>query len=286
MSAAQVALCAIMKDEAPSIMEWVAWHRLIGFEPIVVYSNDCSDGSFELLEALHDCGALIHRRQVTPRDGSAQHIAYKDALKRSGADWMAFLDADEFLALKRDATVQDFMARFGAEVSGVGVNWRVFGSAGKLRWEPGLVIERFPRASVPQLEINHFVKSIVRPRDVVHMAVHFAVLARGAYVDAGGRPFGSGAPDRTARVDYDVAQVNHYCVKSREEFVWKKRRGVADKPLGAPDKFTSRDTYDFFGAQDRNEEEDLTLAAQGDRVREEMARLREGLRQVGFLAFS
>ena len=34
-----------MRDEGPYLLEWVAYHRLIGFTDIVVCSNDCVDGS-------------------------------------------------------------------------------------------------------------------------------------------------------------------------------------------------------------------------------------------------
>ena len=34
-----------MRNEAPFILEWIAYHRAIGFDDFLIYSNDCSDGN-------------------------------------------------------------------------------------------------------------------------------------------------------------------------------------------------------------------------------------------------
>lgn len=38
-----------MRDEAPFIPEWIAYHRLIGFTDFLIYSNDCADGTLSLI---------------------------------------------------------------------------------------------------------------------------------------------------------------------------------------------------------------------------------------------
>jgi hypothetical protein len=42
---------SMMKDEAPYLLEWVAHHLAVGFTDIVVYTNDCTDGTVEMLQA-------------------------------------------------------------------------------------------------------------------------------------------------------------------------------------------------------------------------------------------
>lgn len=44
------AICTV-KDEAPYILEWIAWHRLVGFDKIIIAQNSSTDGTVELLEA-------------------------------------------------------------------------------------------------------------------------------------------------------------------------------------------------------------------------------------------
>ena len=37
------------KNEGAFLLEWIAYHKVIGFSNIVVLSNDCEDGSDEFL---------------------------------------------------------------------------------------------------------------------------------------------------------------------------------------------------------------------------------------------
>ena len=41
-----------MKDEGPDVLEWVCYQRAVGFDEVLVYTNDCTDGSDDLLDAL------------------------------------------------------------------------------------------------------------------------------------------------------------------------------------------------------------------------------------------
>ena len=49
-----------MKNEGPFILEWLAWHRAVGVTDVVVFSNDCTDGTDRLLDRLHAMGELVH----------------------------------------------------------------------------------------------------------------------------------------------------------------------------------------------------------------------------------
>ena len=55
-----------MRNEGPFIVEWVTWYRMLGFTDIVVVSNDCTDRSPELLDALARAGWLHHIRCDVP----------------------------------------------------------------------------------------------------------------------------------------------------------------------------------------------------------------------------
>ena len=49
---ARTFLFSCMRNEAAYALEWVAYHRMIGFERIVICTNDCTDGTDALLDAL------------------------------------------------------------------------------------------------------------------------------------------------------------------------------------------------------------------------------------------
>ncbi len=62
----QVTAVSMMKDEGPFVIEWVAHHLAVGFTDLVVYTNDCSDGTDDMLIRLEELGLAHHRRNVIP----------------------------------------------------------------------------------------------------------------------------------------------------------------------------------------------------------------------------
>ncbi len=46
----------VMKNEGPFILEWVAWQRLMGVDHILVFTNDCDDGTDAILDELDRMG--------------------------------------------------------------------------------------------------------------------------------------------------------------------------------------------------------------------------------------
>jgi hypothetical protein len=54
-SAGRTAIVTTMKNEGPFILEWLAYHRAIGVEDFLIYTNDCSDGTDTMLELLPMC---------------------------------------------------------------------------------------------------------------------------------------------------------------------------------------------------------------------------------------
>ncbi|HYD64981.1 glycosyltransferase family 2 protein [Azospirillum sp.] len=265
-----VALAAIVKDEGPYIAEWVAYHRVIGFDHFLLYDNGSTDGTAAFLRALARRG--LATVVDWPGDGAnPQLAAYQHALDTAGGhfDWMAFLDADEFLVLHRDATVQPFLARY-ATAAAVAVNWKMFGSSGRTEREDGLVMERFTRCAPTAHDVSRIVKSIVRPRCVARAGIHVPVLAEGSIVDEahGLVPQeGGGVHDRAGHA---LAQVNHYFTKSYAEWTAKRRRGKADKPAGAANRHRADEE---FGVYDLNDETDDAILRHLDATRAVMADL-------------
>ena len=55
------AIVTTMKNEGPFILEWLAYHRVIGFDSFLVYTNDCSDGTETFFDLLQEKGYVQHR---------------------------------------------------------------------------------------------------------------------------------------------------------------------------------------------------------------------------------
>jgi hypothetical protein len=78
------------------------------------------------------------------------------------------------------------------------------------------------------------------------------------YVDAMGEPVTVESCTFVTPPRWRGAWVNHYIVKSRQEFEEKRLRGKATHAVHAPDKYDR--TYEgYFLQYDRNEEEDRAI---------------------------
>jgi hypothetical protein len=49
-------LCSLMKNEGPYILEWVAYHKNLGFDRIVIYDNESTDSGARVMDALGRAG--------------------------------------------------------------------------------------------------------------------------------------------------------------------------------------------------------------------------------------
>lgn len=219
-----LAVCAIAKNEGPYFKEWIEWHRKMGVEKFYIYDNESSDCTREELAPYIDSGLVEYNYFPGRR---RQLAAYDDCLEnhRFDARWIAVIDLDEFIVPVKDKSIPAFLKRF-EDVPVVEVNWLVYGSGGAKKKMPGGVMERFKRHSLPGHILNRHVKSIVNPRRVFSMiGCHEVARISGKAFDSHGSPINRNFHDREPQ--QDVIRINHYAVRSREEFLEKQARGRA-----------------------------------------------------------
>ncbi len=273
-------IAAIIKDEHSGLLEWIAYHRVLGVQGFIIADNSSRDGSRELLGALARLGLVTVLDHPTVAEQKPQLPAYERILRSSptAVDLLAFIDADEFLLpTSPEQSLTDFIAsRFDDEsVSALALNWANFGSSGELFAEDGLVTERFTKRAPQPFNVHHNFKSVVRPQRVKRFHnPHYAELRYGRYIDAKGNDLilhpkhGNGV---SAEVLWHGVRVNHYAVKSLEEFLLGKHlRGSAATVNRVKHKA-------YFRAHDRNDEICLLAAALAPRVKAEMVALSERL---------
>jgi hypothetical protein len=273
----RVAVVAPAKQEAPYLLEWIAYHRALGVEQFVIGDNGGSDFTSELLLALDAAGLIVRldwRREV------AFQLRFSVAaieLLCGKADVCALVDVDELLRPlgERDdipAAIAEIFAR--PETSAAALNWAIYGSGGRTEPGEGLVTERFVDRAPDDDALHRLVKSLVRPERFAGMVnPHVVRLAAGEYVDDRGVPAQwERTPASLSARSWDRLRVDHYVVKSRREFGTKVRRGRATVAPGVDDRDES-----FFVRRDRNEVSDPMPAAFVRRTRHEMERMRERL---------
>lgn len=219
-----LAICAIAKNEGPYFKEWIDWHHKQGVEKFYIYDNESTDCTKEVLDPYIESGLVEYNYWP----GKKQQLAtYDDCFERHRLDarWIAVIDLDEFIVPIKDKSIPDFL-RDLEQYSSVEINWLVYGSGGAKKKESGGVMERFRKHSVPEHKLNTHVKSIVDPRRVCTMVgCHEASRISGRAADSHGNPLKKGFRDRVPQ--QDVIKINHYAIKSYEEFLAKRARGRA-----------------------------------------------------------
>ena len=252
-----VLLAAIARDETKYVGEWVTHHVGLGFDKVIIYDNE-SQTPLQCKEA------TVKYWPSTP-DAAPQALAYNDCLNENGShfDWVIFLDLDEFLNLKKHTSVKEFLADY-ANVDAICINWRMFGSSGRVNDEVQPVTERFVYASEKEFPPNAHVKTFFRPEAVSYANVHVPTLREGRLaVSVQGNRLKQELSSLNFDVDYSTAQINHYFTKSLREFSEKRKRGRADVADGAEGKHREEKEFEAY---DRNEvRDDSILRGRGTR---------------------
>ena len=262
-----LSLCAIVKNEAPYLPEWIEFYKLVGVEKFYIYDNESSDNTKEVLAPYIDAGDVVY----TYQPGQAQQVvAYNDAVKKykNETKWMGFFDLDEFVMPLSTETIPEFLKDYEEEC-GVVIYWLVYGDNGHKTKTDGLVLERFTAHSEKTFSVNTFVKTIANPREIKKMDVHHAIYKSGFARDEKGSFWSEGMGDFP---QIEKIRMNHYFGKSFEEFMQKRNRGRATKTLSS----AALRPVEKFYEHNRNEIKD-------DKTAEKyILPIKEALRKKGF----
>ncbi|KRM84216.1 glycosyl transferase 2 [Limosilactobacillus coleohominis DSM 14060] len=244
----------IIKNEAKYIKEWLNYYKIIGFEKIYVYDNESTDNTYQTLLPFIEDGFVDY---YLIKGNSRQMDAYNDALikSRKESKYIAFLDADEFMFLPESSKsllqIINKIFSKNSKIGGVIINWLIFGSSGFDKAPKGFVTQNFLYRSNFGFSKNRHVKTICDPRKVEGINnPHYVEYKLGYFsVNTVGEkakgPF-------TEYNDNTPIRINHYFTKSKEEFLKKRNRGMADKP-------GIRDLSDFY-THDKNDVFDNSMS--------------------------
>lgn len=210
----EIAIVAIVKNEARNLEEWIEFHDVVGVSHFYIYDNGSTDDTAAVLAPYVRRGLVTYQPWPDFSSWNGQCAAYAHAVQcyRQLVRWMVFLDADEFM-FPRSGSLQAALSNH-AGCASIRLPWRCFGHSGHRRRPPGLVIENFTERCASADPAVRKVKSIVDPCKVETIHVHAAVVAGDAVNIA------------------DDILLNHYVLKSEEDFEAKLRRGYRYKGSG------------------------------------------------------
>jgi hypothetical protein len=283
MGASQVkpylSVCAIYRDEADYLAEWIEFHLLVGVERFFLYDNMSVDHHREVLQPyIEQDIAIVHDWPDHPK---GQFSAYTDCLERYRHDvrWIAFIDLDEFLFSPTGRPVSDVLIEYES-APGVGVNWAMFGTSGHRTKPEGLVIETH-EWRMEDIPVDCPIKTIVDPTRTVSpgATVHFFSHADGPPpVNENHEPIDQLPRSSTRTLSYSKLRINHYLMKSEEEYRRKRARGRADADRSEPSI-----PDDVFRRREKafNQHHDTTIQMYLPRLREALAARAQAVSPAG-----
>ncbi len=222
-----LAICSIMKNEAPYAKEWIDYHLLAGVDHFYLYDNESPDNLKEVLQPYVDAGIVTY----TFYPGKCRQLeAYNATVNRFKfqSRYIAFIDADELIFPQNDKSIPEVVDEVLSDKSnpgGLSANIFSFGSNyyDKADYSRG-VLDRFTRHNKNCIET---IKTISDPRKIkVFHQPHNAQYFEGVWAV---NEIGNIVPHASSEpVSVDKIRMYHYSLKSREEYAKKVQRGNAD----------------------------------------------------------
>ncbi len=269
----EFSIVACARWETAYISEWLQYYDFIGFNHVYLYCNDDDPNAFADQVFATE---LSQKNFVSFRHFSGQgqqRVMYLDAMTRARreSEWVAFLDIDEFLVLRGLNSVAAFMKQYAPTADSVHFNWLNFGTSGFVSRPRGSVLRQYTqRESILSVNTKHLTRS--------------AVLTD-ARLRSGGLPFWHGLSNpvwsdvrRVNVVGIDAssrladhseiarqylddpvtmdsimrkAVVNHYALKSEEDFLLRAARGTGGEFSGQSAWKRHHDDGSFRGVLER-----------------------------------
>ena len=225
-----ITLITSVKNEGPWILEWVVHHKLLGFDEILIYSNDCDDYTHELLDHLQSLGYITHVQAAYDKAKPYQR-QFLDQVEQhpicQQASWILYIDADELLSLKAHNNVKDFLSHY-QQTDLLLLFWKCFGSSEHIDWGMGLMMERFTKAACSQtfkgfFKTGHKIRRLGIHRPIYHSQEEYLVQ------NTNNQPvilddITGHFKVEPGNVSYKFAQINHYITKSKAEYCSKQNR--------------------------------------------------------------
>ncbi len=227
----QLAVCAIFKNEAPWLKEWIVYHHdILGFERFYLYNNDSSDNYEEVLRPFIEKGIVelidwnskdeSHKYPGKERDNPScpwheyQLGAYNECLKKRAlgkAKWVAVIDVDEFIVPVKG--VRSFHRNLRSaekrRKGSIKFSWRMFGTSGVWDLEPGeLLTEKMILRGEDQNYSNNCGKCMHRPEAVKFCHIHDACQLKPGF------RFRHAKPDEI-RIHHYWARTEKFCLAKR-----------------------------------------------------------------------
>lgn len=165
-------ICAIYKNEAPYIREWIEYHLLIGIDHFYLYNNLSDDDHYKTLLPYIENGIVTYaeyNKDLMICDNNffflAKDYPYNDVIYnyKNESKWIGFIDLDEFITIYDGTKINNFIDKYD-KYAGLAINWLIFGGSNNYMEPEGLIIENYILRAKKDFFRNRYVKCIINPR--------------------------------------------------------------------------------------------------------------------------
>lgn len=224
-----VAICAIFKNEAHNMKEWIEFHKIIGVDHFYLYNNFSNDNYLEVLNIYIDKG-LVTLIDWPIEKGQMKAYEHCFANFKEECNWVSFLDLDEYIIPIKTESIKKWLEK-RTIFPCILVYWKMFGTSGiienneqiliteqytvswdklvnigKVFWNTEFIISDY--SSMHLMNAKHKVfglNIIIPPLNQFNQFVKYGIHRHG----------------RKTKNDIDI-QINHYWSKSLKDMVIKK----------------------------------------------------------------
>ena len=206
----KVVLVCVAKWEDHYLEEWLEYNNKLGFDKIIMYQNDwrCNIDK-----------PYLEKREWDGR--SIQVPLYNTFLRENTEyDWVGFIDCDEFIVLHKHNNIKELINDYKDKTNVIGLNWFIYGNMGLETRTNNSLLTMFPKRNS---NTDNHIKVFVNARSGERMMLPHNTL--GYAMDTNGHtfkgPFNPNGPS-------DVAVINHYHNKTKEDWMLRCKRGRVD----------------------------------------------------------
>src|SRR5688572_18214642 len=126
-----LSMCAVLRNEALYLKEWLDFYIKQGVEHFYLYDNDSTDNGFEVVRPYKEQGLVTWHET---KGLCQQRVAYNHTIRefQDQTEWCCFFDIDEF-GFCPHRKLNEAVKQYDSHgVSGLAVHWLLFGSSGHL----------------------------------------------------------------------------------------------------------------------------------------------------------
>lgn len=211
----KTAISTCIKNEQAYLDEWINHHLDLGFDHIYLYEDFGSKPHNSITDKYNKV-TLLPMKVVMNEENhieGRQMKSVKHSLRTlKEYDWVAFIDADEFIILEEGLTLDSFLNRY-ENYDGIYLSWRMFGACGHVKKPNGSVRESYP---TPELKVDF---TQILGKHWLHKSFYNMKRnpkAKNIHSVANGINLDGGAEGKIGI--YHTAWIDHYFTKSWEEW--------------------------------------------------------------------